>query len=136
MQPPSSSTNRAPEACDTIDIAGIGENPAIRSGPCVLMVCTCAAAIISVASSHVARTSPPRPRADLYRRARSGSDTTCAQAATGSPVRAFASRYISSSTPRTYGYRTRVGEYVYQENAAPRGQPRGSYSGESGPTDG
>ena len=27
----------------------------------------------------------------------------------------------------------RVGEYVYQENAAPRGQPRGSYSGMSAP---
>jgi hypothetical protein len=25
---------------------------------------------------------------------------------------------------------------VYKENAAPRGQPRGSYSGRSGPTDG
>ncbi|CFR99143.1 Uncharacterised protein [Mycobacterium tuberculosis] len=59
-----------------------------------------------------------------------------AQAATGSPKRAFASRYISTSTPRAYGWRTRVGEYVYQENAAPRGQPRGSYSGRSGPTDG
>ena len=50
-----------------------------------------------------------------------------AQAATGSPpCPALASLNISSSTPRTYGYLTRVGEYVYQENAAPRGQPRGS----------
>src|SRR5664279_149013 len=59
-----------------------------------------------------------------------------AQARTGSPVRALTSRYISSRSPRTWGYLTRVGEYVYQGNAAPRGQPRGSYSGRSGPTDG
>ena len=59
-----------------------------------------------------------------------------AQANTGSPKRDFASRYISSNRPRIYGKRIRVGEYVYQENAAPRGHPRGSYSGESGPTDG
>ena len=58
-------TKRAPEACETIDIAGIGENPATRSGPYFLIVWTWAAAMISVASSHVARTSPPLPRADL-----------------------------------------------------------------------
>ncbi len=28
-----SEVKRAPAACDTIDIAGIGENPATRSGP-------------------------------------------------------------------------------------------------------
>ena len=58
-------TNRAPAACDTIDIAGIGENPATRSGPHRSMVCTWAAATISVASSQVARTRPPLPRAAL-----------------------------------------------------------------------
>ena len=58
-------TNRAPDAWETIDIAGIGEKPATRSGPYFLIVCTCAAATISVASSQVARTSPPLPRADL-----------------------------------------------------------------------
>jgi len=57
--------NRAPEACDTIDMAGIGENPATRSGPHVAIVCTWAAATISTASSHDARTRPPLPRADL-----------------------------------------------------------------------
>jgi hypothetical protein len=30
-----SEMNRAPVACDTIDMAGIGENPATRSGPYV-----------------------------------------------------------------------------------------------------
>ncbi len=44
-------------------MAGIGEKPATRSGPYSLMVWTCAAAIISVASAHVTRTSPPLPRA-------------------------------------------------------------------------
>jgi hypothetical protein len=33
MQPPTSSMNRDPTAWLTIDIAGIGEKPAIRSGP-------------------------------------------------------------------------------------------------------
>ena len=51
-----------------MDIAGIGENPATRSGPNSLIVCTCAAATSSAASSQVARTSPPLPRAALYRR--------------------------------------------------------------------
>ena len=35
-----SEMNRAPAACEAIDIAGIGENPKTRSGPCALMVCT------------------------------------------------------------------------------------------------
>ena len=48
----------------------------------------------------------------------------------------LASRYISSGKPRTYGYRTRVGESAYQEKAAPQGQPRGSYSGRFAPVDG
>ena len=46
-------------------MAGIGEKPATRSGPYFLIVWTCAAATISLASSHVARTSPPLPRAAL-----------------------------------------------------------------------
>ena len=41
-------TNLAPEACETIDIAGMGENPATRSGPYFLIVWTCAAATISL----------------------------------------------------------------------------------------
>ena len=54
-----------PDACETIDIAGIGEKPATRSGPHFLIVCTWAAATSSVASSQLARTRPPLPRADL-----------------------------------------------------------------------
>ncbi|CPU65196.1 Uncharacterised protein [Mycobacteroides abscessus] len=65
MVPPSSWTNRAPTPWETIDMAGIGENPAMRSGPYAAIVCTCAAATISAASSHVARTRPPLPRAAL-----------------------------------------------------------------------
>ncbi|CAB4597443.1 unannotated protein [freshwater metagenome] len=56
-------TKRAPAACDAIDIAGIGEKPKTRSGPYFLIVCTCAAAIISEISPHCARTNPPLPRA-------------------------------------------------------------------------
>ncbi|CKM60958.1 Uncharacterised protein [Mycobacterium tuberculosis] len=41
----------------------MGEKPATRSGPYVEMVCTWAAAIISVASAQLTRTSPPLPRA-------------------------------------------------------------------------
>ncbi|CNV80531.1 Uncharacterised protein [Mycobacterium tuberculosis] len=40
----------------------MGEKPATRSGPYVEMVCTWAA-IISVASAQLTRTSPPLPRA-------------------------------------------------------------------------
>ena len=43
-------------------MAGIGEKPTTRSGPKRLMVETCAAAIISTASSQEARTKPPLPR--------------------------------------------------------------------------
>lgn len=55
---------REPTACEAIDIAGIGEKPAIRSGPYSWRVCTCAAAAISSASGQSIRTSPPLPRAD------------------------------------------------------------------------
>ena len=65
MEPPMRFTNRAPEAWETIDIAGMGENPATRSGPYFLIVWTCAAATISLASSQVALTKPPLPRDDL-----------------------------------------------------------------------
>ena len=61
--PPISDMKRAPEAWETMDMAGMGENPATRSGPCSLMVWTCAAAMISTASSQLARTRPPLPRA-------------------------------------------------------------------------
>ena len=54
---------RAPAACEAIDIAGMGEKPKTRSGPCSLIVCTWAAAMISMTSAHEARTSPPLPRA-------------------------------------------------------------------------
>ena len=54
---------RVPTQWETIDIAGMGEKPAIRSGPYVLIVCTWAAAIISTASAQDTRTSPPLPRA-------------------------------------------------------------------------
>ena len=38
---------RAPAACEAIDIAGIGENPKTRSGPCASIVWTWAAAMSS-----------------------------------------------------------------------------------------
>ena len=65
MAPPISEVYLAPAAWDAIDIAGIGENPAMRSGPYFLIVYTCAAAVISRASSQEVRTSPPWPRAAL-----------------------------------------------------------------------
>ena len=45
---------------------------------------------------------------------------------------ARAARQSSSRLPRTYGYFSRAGEYVYHENDAPRGQPRGSWFGPVG----
>jgi len=38
MQPPIRLWYRAPDAWETIDMAGIGEKPAIRSGPQRLMM--------------------------------------------------------------------------------------------------
>ena len=49
-----------------MDIAGITEKPALRSGAVCFAVYNKDAAVISVASSHVERTKPPIPRADLY----------------------------------------------------------------------
>lgn len=83
---------RAPTACEAIDMAGIGEKPATRSGPWAAMVWTWAAAAISRASSHPMRTRPPLPRADWYRRRLAGSPVISAQAATGFPRRLRASR--------------------------------------------
>ena len=48
-----------------MDIAGITENPALRSGPYIFAVYNKEAATISVDSSQVERTKPPIPRADL-----------------------------------------------------------------------
>ncbi|PNG90381.1 hypothetical protein SMF913_25846 [Streptomyces malaysiensis] len=101
--PPISDMKRAPAAKDAMDIAGIGEKPATRSGPYVLMVLTCAAATNSATSSQSARTRPPLPRARLYARAFAGSRVISAQAATGSPSRPRASRHSFSRAPRTYG---------------------------------
>lgn len=67
------------------------------------MVCTCAAATSSTASSQSARTSPPLPRALWYVRRLLGVRLDVPQARTGSFSRRFASLYISSSTPRMYG---------------------------------
>ena len=46
-------------------MAGIGENPTTRSGPQVLIVWIFEAAMISLTSSQVERTKPPRPRIAL-----------------------------------------------------------------------
>src|SRR6188474_738751 len=135
--PPMSDRKRVPAAYDTIDMAGIGVKPATRSGPYFRSVWTWAAETMSTTSSQLARTKPPLPRSDLYARAFSGSSTIEAHARTGSPpFRSRAARNRSRRTPRTYGYRTLIGEYRYQLNEAPRGQPRGSYSGTSGPFEG
>ena len=45
----------------------------------------------------------------------------CSHARTGSLCSSSAARQSFSSAPRMYGYFTRSGEYVYQENVAPRG---------------
>ncbi len=65
IEPPISEMKRLPAANETGDIAGIGVKPATRSGPCSRIAWTVAAAISSVASSHVQRTNPPRPRSPL-----------------------------------------------------------------------
>ena len=118
-----------PAANDTGDIAGIGVKPPTRSGPCSRIACTVAAAISSRRLLPVAAHEPAAAAlAAIARRRR----RPRANAATGSGAVARAARQRSSRLPRTYGYFSRTGEYVYQENDAPRGQPRGSWSGRSG----
>ena len=109
-----------------MDIAGITEKPALRSGPYVFAVYSKDAAVISVASSQVERTKPPIPRADLYFFAFSGFSTIDFHASIGFLAVFLASLQSSANSPRTYGYFTRNGLYKYQENVAPRGHPRGS----------
>jgi hypothetical protein len=60
-----------------MDMAGIGEKPITRSGPYLRTVWILAAAISSLTSSQVERTSPPSPRRDLYFRAIPVLDNGC-----------------------------------------------------------
>ena len=103
MEPPNSSTKREPALNEAMDMAGIGEKPATRSGPSVLAVYTWAAAAISRASSQRARTRPPLPRARLYQAVFWLSSTIDPQASTGSACSARAARHSSSRRPRMYG---------------------------------
>jgi hypothetical protein len=110
----------------------MGEKPITRSGPCCFTVCTLAAAMISSASSQVARTKPPWPRSCWYSRRFVVSSWIDFQAATGSAYCAFASRHRRSKRLRIIGYFTRFALYRYQEYEAPREQPRGSWFGRPG----
>ena len=98
----------------------MGENPAMRSGPCCLIVCAIDAAIISFTVSQLARRKPPFPRARCQRFRFSGSLTIEVQASTGSLYSFFASNHKSSNAPRMVGYFTRSGLYKYQEKEIPR----------------
>src|SRR5699024_12173023 len=91
------------------------------------------AAMRVFASSHVVRTNPPFPRADLYALALSGFSTILFHALTGSFSSASALDQIFNSSERIYGNRIRCGLYVYHEKVARLCQPRGSYSGMSVP---
>src|SRR5262245_562555 len=102
--------NRVPAVYETIDMAGIGEKPATRSGPYRLIVDTCAAAIISTASSQLARPKPPLPRWALYVRERTGASPTACPARAEAPVRFRTGLERSSGVPRTYGGVTGSGE--------------------------
>ena len=95
-------------------MAGIGEKPMMRSGPCCLMVYTLAAAIIWFTSSQVLRTKPPRPRCFCHSRRAPSFSTMLAQASTGLLATASAARQCLSRRPRTMGYFTRLALYRYQ----------------------
>src|SRR5574339_240253 len=101
-------------------MAGIGEKPMMRSGPYFLTVYIVDAAVISRASSHDTRRKPPLPRACWMDLRADGFSITLAQASTGSGCFFFASRHRSISTPRMYGYLTRIGLYWYHEKEMPR----------------
>jgi hypothetical protein len=64
-------------------MAGIGEKPITRSGPCFLIVYTLAAATISLTSSQLERTKPPSPRTLWYSRRLASDSTIEAHASTG-----------------------------------------------------
>jgi hypothetical protein len=89
-----------------------------------------AAATISLTSSQLARTKPPRPRRLWYAR-RARRPRRSSQASTGASVRRR-SRHSFTSALRTIGCFTRLALYRYQEYEAPREQPRGSWLGMSG----
>src|SRR3989344_4064799 len=112
--PPMRLRQREPAAYEIIDIAGMGEKPMMRSGPCFLMVYTLAAAIIWLTSSQVLRTKPPRPRCFCHSRLEASFSTMLAQASTGLLASAMAARKCLSRRPRTMGYFTRLALYRYQ----------------------
>ena len=90
-----------------------------------------AAAMISLTSSQFVRTKPPRPRTFTYLSRFLLSAWIAAHASTGSLPDLRSARYTSSRRPRIIGCLMRCGEYRYQENEAPRWQPRGSWFGRS-----
>src|SRR5699024_6652683 len=92
-----------------------------------------ALAIISHMSFQLARTKPAFPRAFTYFSRFTGSLTMLSHASTGFELLSRSSFHNSYKSLRTYGYFTLTGLYVYQEKLAPRGHPRGSYSGKSSP---
>ena len=128
-EPPISDRKRLPAANDTGDIAGIGVKPPTRSGPCSRIACTVAAAISSLASSHVAADEPAA--AALAAVAAVGRDLGERGDRVGAGCAARRASARAGCRACT-GTCSRTGEYVYQENDAPRGQPRGSWSGRSG----
>ena len=66
------------------NLPGMGEKPAMRSGPCFLIVCTIEAEMISSAVLQSVRLKPPLPRACCQRFRASGFSTTLFQASPGS----------------------------------------------------
>ena len=70
--------------------------------------------MISLTSSHVARTKPPRPRTFRYSPRFAGSSWIAAHAPTGVLI-ARSLRHSFSSRERTSGCFTRLAEYMYQE---------------------
>src|SRR5699024_4312847 len=131
--PPINCIKRLPAAWLIMDIAGIGEKPTLRSGPYFITVYNVDAAINFVTSSQSTRTKPPLPLACLYDFAFSSSSTMLCYASNVLSYVLSASRHKRINCLRTYGYLTRKGLYIYHEKLAPRGQPRGSNSGISGP---
>ena len=103
ITPPINCVKRVPMQCETIDIAGMGENPATRSGPVSLD------RVHVRGGDHLHRLAPRGPdQASLAARLLIATPALriggmSAQASTGSLRRVFASRYISSGTLRTYG---------------------------------
>ena len=118
--------NRVPTQCDTIDIAGIGEKPAHRSGPVGLdRVHMRGRDDLDGLVPRRADQAALAPRLLIAPRRSRGRRRSSAQASTGSPRRCLASRYISSEHAADVGVANPGGRVGVPGEGRPAGTAAG-----------